>query len=46
MAQCEVRFRRLTLPPTIDAMEPLTVYGVYIVETQPPQGELPVSGIC
>ena len=43
MAHCQIRYRRLTLPSTIEGMQPLTVHGVHIVETGPPEGEPPVQ---
>ena len=43
MAHCEIRYRRLTLPSTIEGMQPLTVHRVHIVETEPPEGEPPVQ---
>ena len=43
MVHCETRFRRLTLPPTIDGMQPLTLYGIHIVGTGSQQGEPPVQ---
>ena len=45
LAQCELRYRAVTLPPT-DACresEPIPVTGVHIVETEPPEGEDPVQ---
>ena len=43
MAHCEIRFRRLTLPATVDGAQPVTVSGVHIVEIDPPEGEPPVQ---
>ncbi len=43
LAQCELRFRRVVLPATIPGGEPVTVSGVHIVETDPPEDEAPVQ---
>ena len=43
MAHCDIQYRRLTLPSTIEGMQPLTVHGVHIVETGTPEGEPPVQ---
>ena len=42
-ALCELRFRRLNLPATIEGGEPATLWGVRIVEVNPPEGEDAVS---
>ena len=42
-ALCELRFRRLTLPATVDNAEPVTLWGVRIVEINPPEDEDGVS---
>ena len=39
LAVCELRFRRLTVPATRGDAAPVTVYGVHIVEREPPAGE-------
>ena len=45
LACCELRFRRVTLPPTaaVEDGEPVTVSAVHIVESAPPEGEDPVQ---
>ena len=39
LAVCELRFRRLTLPPTRRGLEPVDLWGVHLVEAAPPPGE-------
>ena len=39
LAVCELRFRRLTLPATRGDAAPVPVYGVHLVEREPPDGE-------
>ena len=39
LAVCELRFRRLTLPPTRGDAASITVHGVHLVEREPPDGE-------
>ncbi len=39
LAQCELRFRRVVLPATIPGGEAVTVSGVHIIETDPPEDE-------
>ena len=45
LASCELRFRRVTLPPTqtVKMIEPVTVSAVHIKETDPPEDEDPVQ---
>ncbi len=45
LANCELRFRRVTLPATetMEGAEPVTVSAVHIVETTPPEDEDPVQ---
>ncbi len=43
LAQCELRFRRVVLPATIPGGEAVTVSGVHIIETDPPEDEAPVQ---
>ena len=43
LARCETRFRKLTLPATIENADPVTLSGVHVVETHPPEGEKPVQ---
>ena len=38
-AVCELRFRRLTLPPTRRGLEPVSLWGVHLVEVDPPPEE-------
>ena len=38
-AVCELRFRRLTLPPTRRGLEPVDLWGVHLVEAAPLLGE-------
>ena len=42
-ARCEIRYRNLTLPATIEGAEPVALCGVHIAETSPPEGEQPVQ---
>ena len=42
-ALCELRFRRLRIPATRGAAEPVTLWGVQIVEVHPPAEEEAVS---
>ncbi len=42
-ALCELRFRRLSIPATRGAAEPVTLWGVRIVEVNPPAEEEAVS---
>ena len=41
LASCELRFRRITLPSTgaSQGAEPVSLYGVHVRETVPPEGE-------
>lgn len=39
LAQCELRFSRVTLPPTIKGREPIEMSGIHVVEIQPPEGQ-------
>lgn len=39
LAVCELRFRQLTLPATRGDAAPVTLYGVHLVEREPPAGE-------
>ena len=45
LASCELRFRRVTLPPTqtVKTIEPVCVSAVHVKETDPPEGEDPVQ---
>ena len=45
LANCELRFRRVTLPATeaMEGVEPVTVSAVHVVETSPPEDEDPVE---
>ena len=45
LATCEVRFRRVTLPPTpaMKGAEPVRVSAVHVLETAPPEDENPVQ---
>ena len=45
LANCELRFRRVTLPATeaMEGAEPMTVSAVHVVETAPPEDEDPVE---
>ncbi len=45
LANCELRYRRITLPATkvLPDAEPVTVSAVHIVETAPPEDEDPVQ---
>ena len=43
LARCELRCRKLTLPATVEGAEAVTLQGVHIVETAPPEGEEPVQ---
>ncbi len=43
VAQCALRFRRVTLPSTLEGRAPLALSGVHIIETDPPEGENPVQ---
>ena len=42
-AVCELRFRRLTLPPTRRGLEPVSLWGVHLVEVDPPPEEAAVQ---
>ena len=42
-AWCELRHRRLRVPATIAGAEELTLWGVHIVEKEPPEGESAVQ---
>ena len=42
-AVCELRFRRLTLPPARQGLAPVSLWGVHLVETEPPLGERAVQ---
>ena len=39
LAICEIRYRQLLLPSTLAGAEAIPMWGVQIVETQPPAGE-------
>ena len=43
LADCDLRYRRLTLPPTLTGCEPVSLSGVHVVEIDPPAGEKPVQ---
>ena len=45
LANCELRFHRVTLPATgaMEAVEPVTLSAVHVVETSPPEDEDPVE---
>ena len=45
LANCELRFRRVTLPATeaMEGAEPITLSAVHVVETAPPEDEDPVE---
>ena len=43
LALCELRCRKLTLPATRKGAAAITLQGVHIVETAPPEGEEPVQ---
>ena len=43
LALCEVRCRKLRLPPTIKGREEVRMQGVHLVETDPPEGEKAVQ---
>ena len=43
LASCELRYRRLSLPPTRKRGKPVSLCGVHLVETDPPEGEKPVQ---
>ena len=45
LANCELRFRRVTLPApeAREAAEPATLSAVHVVETAPPEDEIPVE---
>ena len=39
IANCELRYRKVTLPSTLKEVEPVDLWGVHIVEIQPPEDE-------
>ncbi len=43
LAHCALRFRKVELPATGSASEPVTMYAVHILETNPPADEKPVQ---
>ena len=43
IADAEVRFCQVTLPPTIKGADPVTMYGVHIRELAPPKGEKAIT---
>ncbi len=45
LANCELRFRRVTLPATeaLESVEPVTLSAVHVVETSPPEDGDPVE---
>ncbi len=43
VVRAEVHYRELTLPPTIEGLEPVTLWVVHVRETVPPEGEKPVE---
>ena len=43
LANCELRFRSLSLPPTIKQAAPVKLSAVHLVETCPPEDETPVQ---
>ncbi|MDE2826716.1 MAG: IS4 family transposase [Bacteroidota bacterium] len=43
LAACELRYRRVRLPATSKAAEPVELAGVHVLETAPPEGEEPVQ---
>ena len=43
LASCELRYRRLELPDTGQGGEPVPMWGVHLVEVDPPPGEQPVQ---
>ena len=42
-AVCDLRFWRLTLPPTRRSLEPVSLWGVHLVEVDPPPEEAAVQ---
>ena len=43
LASYKLRYRRLSLPPTRKRGNPVSLCGVHLVETDPPEGEKPVQ---
>ena len=43
LAHCDLRYRRLELPTTGQGGEPVTIWGVHMVEIDPPTDEKPVQ---
>ena len=43
VARAEVHYRELTLPATVDGLEPVTLWAVHVRETVAPEGEKPVE---
>ena len=43
VADCDLRYRRVTLPATVKGRRPVSLWGVHIVEVGPPEGEKPVE---
>ena len=43
VARTEVHYRELTLPSTIEGLEPVTLWAVHVRETAPPEGEKPLE---
>ena len=43
VARAEVHYRELTLPATVEGLEPVTLWAVHVRERVPPEGEKPVE---
>ena len=43
LVNCDLRYRQLTLTPTLTGCEPVSLCGVHVVEIDPPAGEKPVQ---
>ena len=43
VARTEVHYRELTLPSTIEGLEPVTLWAVHVRESAPPEGEKPLE---
>ena len=43
VARAEVHYRELTLPATVEGLEPVTLWAVHVRESAPPEGEKPVE---
>ena len=43
MARAEVHYRELTVPATVDGLEPVTLWAVHVRETVAPEGEKPIE---